>query len=328
MRLPPRRRSLLTAAGAAFLPIPASAQSSLPQRALRIMVGYAAGGGADIVARTIAPALQQRTGRIVSVENRSGGGGLTMVESLKNAAPDGSIIGLLPSTVMIRRLTSPAISPIDPMLDIAPLGIIGTFETAFCVSPSIGVRTMAEYVQWAKDGPPERRRFGTAAPETFSQYFAQLLGRQYDIDLEPVPFRGTGPLSADLDAGRIPAGCGGLASFVHQHRGARLRILATSGPAQNPVLPGVPTVVELGFPNLQLIDWYAFFSPPALPSPLVAAWNRQLTLAVERPDVRDQLTQYGVVVGATKPDECSVRLATDLIRWRRLLDMLGIRVAN
>ena len=326
--LRPNRRSILTSAGAAFLPLPALAQSALPDRALRIMVGYAVGGGTDLVARAIAPALQQRTGRNVTVENRPGAAGLTMVESLTKAAPDGSIVGVVPSTILIRHLTSPATFPIDPMLDLAPLGIVGTFETAFCVSPSIGVRTMAEYVQWVKDGPPDRRRFGTAAPDTFSQYFAQLLGRQYDIALEPVPFRGAGPLSSDLGTGRIPAGCGGLASFVHQHRGARLRIVATSGPARSPVLPDVPTVVELGFPKLQLIDWYAFFAPAALPPPRIAAWNRELAVTVERSDVREQLTQYGVIVGVTKPDECSVRLATDLTRWRSLLDMLGIRVAN
>ena len=322
------RRFLLASAGAALMPKPALAQSALPDRALRIMVGFAAGGGSDVVARAIAPSIQQRLGRPVAVEHRPGAAGATMGEALKKASPDGSIVGMLPSTTLIGRLTSPATFPFDPMVDLAPLGIIGTYETAFCVSPSIGVRTMAEYVQWVKDGPSERRRFGTDAPGTFSQYFAQLLGRQYDIALEPVPFRGAGPLSSDLGQGRIPAGCGGLASFVHQHRGAKLRILATSGPLRNPVLPDVPTVVELGFPKLQLIDWYGFFAPAALPPPLVAAWNRELTLTVERPDVREQLTQYGVIVGVTQPDECSIRLASDLIRWRTLLDMLGLQAAN
>lgn len=322
------RRSLLASAGAAVLPLPGMAQPTLPERALRIWVGFAAGGGSDVVARAIAPTIQQRSGRLVTIENRPGASGATMGEALKKASPDGSTIGLIPSTTLIGRLTSPATFPFDPMHDLAPLGIIGTFETAFCVSPTIGVRTMEEYVQWVKDGPPERRRFGTSAPETFSQYFAQLLGRQYDIALEPVPFRGTGPLSSDLGQGRIPAGCGGLASFVHHHRGHKLRILTTSGPARNPVLPDVPTVVELGFPKLQLIDWYAFFAPASLSPKLIAVWNRDLRIAVESPDIRDQLTQYGVIVGVTKPDECSVRLAADLIRWRTLLDMLGIRAAN
>jgi tripartite-type tricarboxylate transporter receptor subunit TctC len=322
------RRALLASAGPALLPLPAAAQSGLPDRAIRIWVGFASGGGADVVARAITPAVQQRLGRPVTVENRPGAAGAAMGESLKKATPDGTTIGLLPSTTLIGRLTSPSTFPFDPTHDLAPLGIVGTFETAFVVSPSIGVRTMAEYVQWVKDGPPERRRFGTAAPETFSQYFAQLLGRQYDIMLEPVPFRGTGPLSSDLGQGRIPAGCGGLASFVHQHRGNKLRILTTSGPDRNPVLPDVPTVVELGFPKLQLIDWYAFFAPAGLPPRLIAVWNRELRIAVEMRDTRDQLTQYGVIVGVTKPDECAVRLASDFIRWRTLLDMLGIRAAN
>ncbi len=102
------------------------------------------------------------------------------------------------------------------------------------------------------------------------------------------PFLFAAPaLSSDLGQGRIPAGCGGLASFVHQHRSGKLRILATSGPARNRVLPDVPTVVELGFPQLQLIDWYAFYAPGGLPPPLIAAWNRALHNAVETPDVRN-----------------------------------------
>lgn len=322
------RRALLASAGSTFLALPAAAQTGLPDRAIRIWVGFSPGGGADVVARAIAPDIQRRLGRPVTVENRPGAAGATMGDSLKKAAPDGATIGLLPSTTLMGRLTSPSTFPFDPLRDLTPLGIVGTYETALVVSPSIGVRTVAEYAQWVKDGPPERRRFGTAAPDTFSQYFAQLIAQQYDLSLDPVPLRGTGPLSADLSQGRLPAGCGGLASFVHQHRGGKLRILTTSGLVRNPVLPDVPTVVELGFPQLQLIDWYAFFAPAGLPPQLVEAWNRALHNAVEAPDTRDQLTQYGVVVGVTKPDECAVRLAADLDRWRTLLDMLGLRAAN
>lgn len=326
--LPFSRRALLSSAGSALLALPAVAQTGLPDRAVRIWVGFSPGGGADVVARAIAPDIQQRLGRPVTIENRPGAAGATMGDALKMAAPDGATIGLLPSTTLIGRLTSPATFPFDPLRDLAPLGIIGTFETAFVVSPSIGVRTVAEYAQWVKDGPPERRRFGTAAPDTFSQYFAQLLAQQYGLSLDPVPLRGTGPLSSDLGQGRLPAGCGGLASFVHQHRGGKLRILATSGPVRNPVLPDVPTVVELGFPQLQLMDWYALFGPAGLPPQLVEAWNRALRNAVEAPETRDQLTQYGVVVGVTKPDECAARLVADLDRWRTLLDMPGLRAAN
>ncbi|MCC8428583.1 hypothetical protein LJ725_06380 [Reyranella aquatilis] len=322
------RRALLASASAALLPHSAIAQSALPERAIRIWVGFAAGGGSDVVARAIAPSIQQRLTRPVTVENRPGAGGAAMGDALKKAAPDGATVGLLPSTTLIGRLTSPATFPFDPLRDLAPLGIVGTFETAFVVSQSIDVRTMAEYAQWVKNGPPERRRFGTAAPDTFSQYFAQLLAQQYGVTLEPVPFRGTGPMSSDLGQGRIPAGCGGLASFVHHHRSGKLRVLTTSGAARNPVLPDVPTVVELGFPRLQFVDWYGFFAPGGLPPQLVEAWDRALTNAVDVPETREQLRQYGVVVNVTGADECARRLAADFERWRTLLDTLGIRVAN
>lgn len=314
----------VSAAVPAVLAATATAQPVLPERSLRIFVGFATGGGADVVARAIAPGLQMRTGRAVSVENRPGASGADMGDWLKKAPPDGSVVGMMPSTTLLRRLTSPATFPFDPEIDLAALGIIGTFETAICASPTTGARTLDEYMGWVKEAPSERRRFGTAAPDTFSQYFIQLVARQYHVTLEPVAYRGTGPHSFDLAAGRIPAACGGLASFVHHHRGDRLRLLVTSGETRNPVLPDVPTIAELGHPHLQLIDWYAFFAPAGLPSALIAAWNRDLVAAVQSPTVYEQLTQYGVVVAPTKPDACAVRLAADLKRWRALLDLLGL----
>ncbi len=320
------RRALLAAA--ALLPVAAGAQTMLPDRTLRILLGFAAGGGADVVARTIASGLQRRSSRSVAVENRPGASGATMGEQLRKVAPDGTTVGFFLSTTLIGQLISPSTFPFDPLTDLTPLGIVGTYETVFAVSPEIGVRTIDEYVRWLKDGPLERRRFGTSAPGTFAQYFAQLLLREYGMGLDAVPYRGSGALAADLAQGRVPAGCGSIASFVAQHRGGSVRVLASSGPVRDPMLPDVPCVSELGFPQLELIDWYAFFGPPDLPPRLVAAWNQALVAVVESNLTAGQLLQLGVAVGMTKPDECAVQLATDFVRWKRLLDMLGIRTSN
>ncbi|TAJ38621.1 MAG: hypothetical protein EPO67_01715 [Reyranella sp.] len=321
------RRTVLAGA-LSLLSSHAVAQPRLPDRALRILVGFPAGGGSDSVARAIGPGLQRRIGRSVTVENRPGGSGAAMGEMLAKAAPDGSIVGLVASTTLIGRLISPATFPFDPQTDLAPLGMVGTYETVFGASPKIGVASFAEYVQWVKAGPPERRRFGTAAPDTFSTYFPQLLGRQHGLELEPVAYRGAGPLANDIAEGRVPAGCASIASLLHHQRGGRVRLLVTTGAKRSAMLPDVPTIVELGHPELQVSDWYGLFAPAGLPPRLVAAWNRDLSDVVESSEVSGQLTQLGVVVDTTKPDEAAVRLAVDLERWKGLLDMLGIRPAK
>lgn len=324
----PLTRRSLVAAGAAFaVPASARAQTTLPYGTIRIFIGYPSSGGSDSLVHVIAGALQQQIGRSVTVDYKPGPSGAGAGEQLKKSAPNGNTLAFIPSATMVGKLIRPDF-PFNPQTDLQPLTLAGTYPTAFCVSPKIGVATLADYVQWLKAGDPQRARFGTTTPDSFTQYFGTMVGREIGVPLESVPYRGARPLVADLEEGRIPAGTGGITSFLTPQRGGRLKVLMISAAKRLKVAPQVPTVVELGFPKLVQTNWYAFFAPPGMSAPLVAAWTAELRKALQSREVSEQLGQLGFEVQTSSPDELAERLASDFRNWKELLDSLGVKPIN
>lgn len=324
----PLTRRSLVAAGAAFaVPASARAQTTLPYGTIRIFIGYPSSGGSDSLVHVIAGALQQQIGRSVTVDYKPGPSGAGAGEQLKKSAPNGNTLAFIPSATMVGKLIRPDF-PFNPQTDLQPLTLAGTYPTAFCVSPKIGVATLADYVQWLKAGDPQRARFGTTTPDSFTQYFGTMVGREIGVPLESVPYRGARPLVADLEEGRIPAGTGGITSFLTPQRGGRLKVLMISAAKRLKVAPQVPTVVELGFAKLVQTNWYAFFAPPGMSAPLVAAWTAELRKALQSREVSEQLGQLGFEVQTSSPDELAERLASDFRNWKELLDSLGVKPIN
>jgi len=305
-------------------PALAHAQTGLPDRALRIIIGFAAGGGSDVMARLIAAALERRVGRRITVENRPGGTGAAAGEALKIGGTDGSMVAFMPSPSLIAKLFVPTY-PIDPLTDLAPITIAGTFVEAFAVSPKVDVSTVAEYVEWLKAGEPGRNKVGTTATDAMLQYYTRLLSREFGVPMEGQAFRGTAPLVADMEAGKVPAGVAGLTSFLVAHRGNRLRILATSGSKRVSVAPDLPTAAEAGYPGLTMEEWYGFFAAANTPPPLVDAWNQALTAVLKDKEVIERLSQLGLEVETSTPAACGERLAAHMKKWQATLQGLGLR---
>src|SRR6185436_14034852 len=193
------------------------------------------------------------------------------------------LLGFIPSTTLASKL-SVNFYPFDPVKDVVPVCLVGTFQMAIGVSPKIGVATFREYAEWLKVDEPGRRRLGVASTDAFLRLFGMLLGREVGVAMENVTYRGAGPLMNDLADGRIPAGFSGVPSLLPPHRGGRVRILATSGRKRVGVAPNLPTAVELGYPGLELDEWYGIFASPGTPPALIAEWNRQLSLQLADPE--------------------------------------------
>jgi tripartite-type tricarboxylate transporter receptor subunit TctC len=305
----------------------ARGQGVLPARGVRIVIGYPVGGGTDEMVRVIASALQRRIARPVVIENRPGAAGAAVGEVLKKAPTDGSVLGFMPTATLIGKLTTRSF-PFDPLADVVPLTLAGTYATAFAVSRKIGVSSLAEYGKWLQDARPEDLRFGTTSLQSFTHYFGLLVGQALGKRVEAVYYKGAAPLVADLEQGRMPAGTGGVTSFLQHHRGSRLRILVSSGDKRSRTAPDIPTVVELGYPTLELQSWYGFFGPAGLAPEVAVAWERELRGTLEAQDTAEQLSQLGLDVEASSGLECARRLAADLKRWQTVLDSLGIKATN
>lgn len=321
------RRAIL-AAPAMFAAAGAGAQGVLPARGVRIAIGYPVGGGTDEMARVIAAALQRRLQRPVAIENRPGSAGTAVGEALKKGPTDGSLLGFMPTATLFGKLTTKSF-PFDPQTDIGPLTLVGTYATAFAVSRKLDVATLDGYGKWLRDTPrPADRRFGTTSLQSFSHYFGLMVGKALGQELEAVYLKGASPLVADVEQGKLPAAASGVTSLLQHHRGGRLRILVSSAAKRSRTAPDIPTVVELGYPSLELQNWYAFFGPAGLPPEVAAAWEHELRATIESGDVTGQLTRLGLDVETSSGEECARRLAADLARWQTILDTLGLKATN
>ena len=321
------RRAALVATGAAIAaPALARADTALPDKTLRILVGFPAGGGSDVMARFIAEALKQRTGRNVIVDNKTGASGTLAGEALKQSPPDGTTVCYMPSATVVQKLTMPSM-PFDPQADLMPITLAGTVQTAYCVSPTIGVQQLEDYITWLKNNPA-RASFGTTAMGSFTHFYGVMTGQAIGIPLEPVPYRGAAPLVADLQGGHIAAGCGGITDFLEHHRAGKVRVLFTSGSRRTTSAPDIPTASELGYPALQILGWYVFFAPPKTPPALIDAWGSELRAVLKLPEVDKKLTEFGLDVETSTPAEFRARMAADFARWKSILDSIGYKPAN
>lgn len=229
-----RRKTLGPAASAAAasmfaIPGTARAQGIPTGGSIRTLTGYPAGGGTDVMARVLAEKLKERLGVSVIVENRAGASGTLANEALKNATPDGSVLLYAPSAGTVAQTVTKKRLNYDLEKDLATITVAGVVAVVYVVSPTLGVRNFAEYVDWLKKNP-KKHHFGTTAMGSQTHFFGVELGQALGMLLEPVAYKGAAPLVADLSAGHASAGCGGRSDFLQHHRGDKLRIIAVSSP--------------------------------------------------------------------------------------------------
>jgi tripartite-type tricarboxylate transporter receptor subunit TctC len=324
------RRSLLALvplAAPALASRAARGQTALPGKDVRILVGFEAGGGADAVARAVATELQRRLSVHVHVENQTGSYGAMPGEIVKKSPGDGTTLALLSSTTLVSKLATRDF-PFDPVDDLAPVTEVGTFAIAFAVSPTIDVDSFEDYLEWLKAGDDRRRRIAVSSNTAFIQVLNNLLRQSIGETLEPVSYRGVVPMVNDLRDGRIPASVNTITSLLPAHRGGRARILMTTSARRLAVAPNIPTATELGYPRLDMEEWFAFFVAPKTPQPIVAAWNRELRRVIETPEVADTLKPLGLEIQTSSPDAITTLIEAHQKAWQRRMQAVGMQPVN
>jgi tripartite-type tricarboxylate transporter receptor subunit TctC len=298
----------------------AVAQSDGPPA--RILVGFAPGGSADVIARLMAEKLQVVLKRTVLVENRPGAGGRIVVDFLKNAPADGSVVMLAPETI---STTAPIVFKklsYDPTKDFTPISLVVQFPFAFAVGTDPKSATFQEYVAWAKANPA-RANFGSPAPGSPPHFFGLLIGKNIGVDMVHVPFQGTAPIVTNLAGGQVSAGISSAGDFVEHHRGGRVRVLAVSSDKRMPQLPDVPTFIELGYPSATGTGFYALYAPSKTPSTSVEQWNQAVRQVVAMPDVQEKLRNLGLEPVVSSPGEVTRLTAAGAAKWEPIIRASG-----
>lgn len=314
-----RHGMLLGAALLAALPFGSWAQSTPPAR---LLVGFPAGGSFDAIARLLAEKLRGELERPVVVENKPGAGGRLAVDVLKTSPNDGSVVMLGPDALTalypftFRKLSY------DPARDLVPIGTVSEFPFAIAAGADPAVKTLAEYVAWAKQNPL-KANYGIPARGAPHHFFGMLLGNTIGVKLEDVPFQGSAPMIVGLIGGQISAAIDVMTSLTEQHRGGKLRVLAVSSPQRAPQLPDVPTFAEQGYPAITGMGFNALYAPAGTSAAVVTTWNQALAKVVKLPDVRERLAIMGFLPVGGSTEELVSRQNAAAKRWEPVIKASG-----
>ncbi|QXL84488.1 Bug family tripartite tricarboxylate transporter substrate binding protein [Comamonas sp. NLF-1-9] len=315
------RRHLLSAA-AALAAVPAWAQDAKP---LRVLVGFPPGGGTDAIARLLADKLKDVLGRTVVVDNRPGAGGQLAAQTLKSAPADGSTVFITHDhtiSILPQVVKNPGF---DSHADFVPVGGFASFVNCFAVSGGTPAKSFDEYVQWVKGKNQGKSAVGIPAPASTPEFLVKLLGQRYQLDLVAAPYRGSGPLIADMLGNQIPAGVGSVPDFIENHRAGKLRVVAVLGTQRQAQLPDVPTFDELGVKGFEDLPYYGFFAPKGTPEAFAQQFSAALAKVVQMPEVNQQLTSMGLTVDAMTPAQLGAREGAYTAAWKRIISDSGFK---
>lgn len=320
-----KRRTLLQAAPALLgLPGLSRAQASYPSKAIRYIVPVPAGGGSDMVGRTVTERWGQQLKQSFVVDNQGGGGGVIACQATARAAPDGYT--LLQGYVATHG-TSPATRrlPYDAIKDFTPVGMIGGTPNVLVVNASLPVSNIREFIEYVKKNPG-KLSYGSAGQGSLTHLTMELFKQQINSFMVHIPYRGIAPAFTDLIGNQTQAMFPGLAAAVPHIRSGRVRPLAVTGLQRHPQFKDVPTLDETGFKGFDAQQWYGVVGPAGMPAPIVKQLNDTLAAVLRAPDLREKLSVEAIEPQVMTPEQFGTFIKADIARWTQLARARSIQL--
>ncbi len=287
------RRTLLKAAALLPLASRARAQADYPAHAMRMVVPFAAGGAADLVARVAAQGLSEQLGQVVAVENRGGSGGVIGSEAILSAPADGYTIGFHSMSSAVLNAGLYKNLSFDVRRAFLPVSWIGSVPNVVLVNPKVPARTLPELLALLRANPG-KYSYASSGPGTIVHLSAHMLCTMAGVEMVHVPYRGSGPAMNDLIAGTVDMMVDTMPSVLPFVRGGQLRALAVTTRTRTAALPGVPTAQEAGLPTYETYNWHALFMATGTPAPVMQRLEQAAMAAVRAPATRQRLVDVGV----------------------------------
>ena len=301
----------------------AGAWAAYPEKPIRIIVPYAPGGNIDVNARIVAPALTERLGQPVVVENRGGAGSRIGTEMAAKAAPDGYTLLLGSSgSLTINPVFSPN-ATIDPLRDFAYTSLISNVPMVLSVHPSVPARSVKEFIALAKSRP-ERLTMGSAGVGSNTHFTGELFQLETAIKLVHVPYKGTGPALIELMGGQVDLIFDQLSTSISLIRSGKLRPLGVTTLKRSFLLPAVPTIDESGVRGFEASSYTGIMLPSATPKDIVMKIYEALTNWLDQPAARESFARLGADVIKTTPEEAARRIRDDVAKWTKVREATGI----
>jgi tripartite-type tricarboxylate transporter receptor subunit TctC len=303
---------------------PMAPAQDYPTRPITLVVPYAAGGGNDVMARTVAEKMSRTLGQNVVVENRAGAGGSIATRAVAKAAPDGY-------TLVIGGTGTLAVNPTlyenvgyDPRKDFAPVGLIGMGQLIVLVNPNVPARTIPELIALANK-EPGKLSYASAGIGSGIHLGAVLFEQMADIKLTHVPYRGTGPALTDLIGGHVQIYFSSIPSAIGIAKEGKVRPLAVTGPKRSPVFPDLPTVAEAALPGFEAVLHYGVVAPAGTPRPVIQKLSAALREAVMAPDTKERMAADGTEPLPSTPEEYAADIDKEETKWSAIVRKAGAK---
>jgi len=311
------RAALAALALGLALAAPAHAQN-FPAKPVRILVGFGAGGVADVTARIVAEKLSTQLGQQVLVENRPSAGGIVAAQEVARAEPDGHTLLLMSNGNAVSASLFKSL-PYDTLADFATVSTLGFFDIAVVVNADSKINSMADLLAYAKANPG-KLNIGTINIGSTQHLSAELFKAMAGVDAVTVPFKGSPAVVTALRGNEVQVAFDMLAPVMPQAKAGAVKILAITSDRRFPGLPDVPTVAESGVTGYQASSWNAIAAPAKTPRPVIDRLNKEIQTVLAMPEVKERLQGLGVTARGSTPEQMRQLLVSDIDKWRKVIE--------
>nr|WP_233202563.1 tripartite tricarboxylate transporter substrate binding protein [Limnohabitans sp. JirII-31] len=298
------------------------AQASFPTKPVTLVVTYPPGGGADAMARLIAPKMGEALGQAVIIENKPGAGGQIGASAVAKAAPDGYTLMLDASSFAANPALYPKL-PYDSLKAFKPIGVVALFPNVVLVNANFPAKNVSELIATARKAK-DAVSYASSGNGSAQHLAGALFESAAKVDMVHVPYKGGGPALNDVMGGQVPLFFGNLASTLQHVQSGKLRALAVTSAKRSAILPDVPTLAESGLTGAEIYEWNAVFAPANTPEPIVAKLVSAFQKSLEAPEVRARVAQLGGDIQKSSPDQAKAFIQQQVNLWSHVIKERGI----
>lgn len=318
-------RFMIVLLAAALVPGAACAQDNFPSKPVRIIVPFPPGGATDITARVIGEKLQAKWGQPVLIENRPGAGGNIGANIVALSPPDGYTLVLGVTGSHGINLSLHKKMPYHPLKDFEPITQATVYPNAIIVHPGFPANNLQELMALARK-EPGKYVFGSDGTGTGSHLTMELLAYKAGVKMQHAPYKGAGPLVADVMAQQLPIGVTGIVGVMSAYKAGKVKVLGVSSPQRPPAASELPTVAEQGFPGFAAEPWSGFFAPKGTPRLIVDKLAADIIGAMRMPDVVKRMADLGTPLVGSRPEEFRAYVANEIEKWAEAVRVSGATV--
>ena len=313
--------SLVTMAGGISTPVLAQAW---PAKPIRIVIAQAPGSATDVISRVVANPLSASLGQPIVIDARPGAGGVLGTEVAARSAPDGYTLFMANNSTHGSNPAVYAKLPYDAVRDFAPVSFVASVPYVLVVDPALPVKTVQEFIALAK-ARPGKMNYASAGNGSTHHFCGELLKSMTGIDIQHIPYKGSGPGIAGLLGGEVSMMFSNVADIGSQIRAGKVRALAVTVQRRASLLPDVPTMPEAGLPDFEITSWFGLLVPAGTPSGIIGRLNAETVKVLERTDVKATLTAQGLEVAPSSPVQFAAYIKSEIARFTKIAKAAGIR---